>query len=322
MKKIVIIVLALSCFAVLLDAQVAYKQNFLLSFSKQPDIKTCEAAYSFACCNNDVCAAFLATKAALMKALEELTAVQVALNNATVSSSAPAITAEDGKKLAAQLKNMTPEEKQRWAMQNAKNFMPKAALHVNKDMDNQPVTDAVKCVTDQQAKDLQNFNALNELRMKIGAIEKKYESKKEEAVKTFQSVTGTLYDPSSTIVYAVGEMSDAEGAKFEKAVGEYRKTILPLYNSELSDKLMCVRQAEQELVSTYMPIEEKIASTNYADQAQENSNKMHLIMGHMNVLQKVKTTIDMFDEIFSRAADQYAALMKAVPVKELNEKKN
>ena len=42
-------------------------------------------------------------------------------------------------------------------MQNAKNFMPSAAAHANKDMDNQPVTDAVNSVIEQQTKDIKNI---------------------------------------------------------------------------------------------------------------------------------------------------------------------
>jgi hypothetical protein len=247
--------------------------------------------------------------------------MQIALNSATVSSAAPAMSPDDTKKLSEQLKNMSKEEKRRWAMQNAKNFMPATGVHVNKDMDNQPVNDAVKSVTDQQAKDLQNFNALNELRSKLLAIEKNDQPQKDEALKKFQAVTGTTYDPSSSFVYATGEMGEVQAAKFDRAVGEYRKTVLPLFNSELKEKLNCVLQLEQNLLSTYTPIEEAIALTKYGDDAQETSNKMHLMMGHMNVLQKVRTSIETYNEILTQYADRYAAVMKVTPVKEQNEKK-
>jgi hypothetical protein len=247
MKKIVLVVLTICCFALSLNAQVEYKQNFLLAFSKQPDIKDCEAAYSFLCCKDDICAVFNETKAMLSKAYEELTTMQVALNNSmisSISSPAPVMNAEDAKKLADQLKNMTKEEKQQWAMQNAKNYMPSTTVHVNKDIDNQPVNEAVKCVTDQQTKDIQNINVSTDFRTQLSTIEKKYESKKEEALKKFQAVTGTTYNPSSSIPYVTGESSDVEDARFEKAVEEYRKTVLPIYNSEMNEKLNCVLQAE------------------------------------------------------------------------------
>jgi hypothetical protein len=293
-----------------------------LAFSKQPDIKDCEAAYSFLCCKDDICAVFNASKASLEKAYEELTALQVATNNAAMSSSTPTMNAEDAKMLSEKLKKMTKEEKKQWAMQNAKNFMPTTAVHVNKDIDNQPVNEAVKCVTDQQTKDIQKFNALTEFRSQLDAIEKNYKPKVEEVLKKFQAVTRTTYDPSSSMLYGLGEMNDEEAARFEKAVGEYKKTVLPIYNNEMKEKLNCVLQAEQALVPTYTPVEGKIASTHYGDDAQETVNKMHLYAGHINVLQKVKTYIGIFEEILSDYADQYAALMKIKSAKEVNNNKN
>ena len=158
MKKIVVITLALCCYTLSLDAQVQYKQNFLLALSKQPDIKNCEAAYTFLCCKNDICAVFNATKATLTKAQEELSAIQLATGNAAMSPATSTMNAEDAKKLSEKLDKMTEEEKQQWATQNAQNYMPSTTAHVNKDIDNQPVTEAVKCVTDQQAKDLESMN--------------------------------------------------------------------------------------------------------------------------------------------------------------------
>ncbi len=322
MKNIVIIVLALCFYAISLDAQVQYKQNFLLAFSKQPDIKDCETAYSFMCCKDDICATFNATKATLAKAFEELNAMQLALNSSMMPSSAPVLNAEDAKKLSEQLEKMTEEEKQQWALQNAKNYMPSMTAHANKDMDNQPVNDAVKYVTDQQAKDIQNINASTDYRTKLSTIENKYKSKKEEAVKKFQSVTGTAYNPSSSIPYLTGESSDVENARFDKAVEEYKKTVLPVYNNEIKEKLNNVLQAEQGLLQTYTQVEEKIALTNYGDDAQESSNKMHLITTHMSVLQNVRMNIDIFEEVLSDYAGQYAALMKIKSVEEATHKKN
>ena len=97
MKKTVFIALILCRCAISLNAQVVYKQNFLFAFSKQPVIKDCEAAYSFLSCKNDVCAVFNAAKVNLAKAYEELTAMQIAANNAAMPSSTSTMTAEDGK---------------------------------------------------------------------------------------------------------------------------------------------------------------------------------------------------------------------------------
>jgi hypothetical protein len=305
-----------------LDAQVEYKQNFLSAFGKQPDITDCEAAYTFLCCDNGRCAVFTAAKASLMKSYEELTALQLTANNSAMPSSVPTMSADDGKTLAEKLKKMTKEEKKQWAMQNAKNFMPAAAMHVNRDMDNQPVNEAVKCVTDRQAKDLQQINALSDFGKQLHAIEIKYVPQKEEALKEFKTVTHTDYDPASPSPYIFGEASDEQIAGFNKAVGVYQKAVLPIYNSEMKEKLKYVLQAEKDLGATYSPVEEKIALTNYADDAQEPSNKMHLIMGHMNVLQQVKTKIGTFETIISDFADRYSALMKIKSVKEVNKKEH
>jgi len=320
MKKVFIIVIALCSSIVSLHAQAEYKQNFLSAFSKQPDMKDCESAYSFLCCKDDICGAFNTTKAALVKAYEELTALQLAANRAAMPSSVPTMTADDGKNLAEKLKKMTKEEKKQWAMQNAKNFVPSAAMHANKDMDNQPVNEAVKCVTDQQRAEINNFNAMAEVERQLNLIENIYAPKREEALKKFKSATKSDYNPSSPFPYSMGEASDSQIALFDKAVEEYKKIVLPLIKSEMMEKIKYVLETEKGLVSTYTPIEEKIGLTNYADDAQEPSNKMHLLMGHMNVLQKVKTMIDSFESIMSEYADQYSALMKIKSVKEVTQK--
>jgi hypothetical protein len=318
MKITISITLILCCLNVSLHAQVVYKQNFLLAFRKQPVINDCETAYSFLSCKHDVCTVFNAAKANLAKAHEELTAMQIAANNAAMPSSTSTMTAEDGKKLSEKLKNMTKEEKRQWAMQNAKNFMPSAAAHANKDMDNQPVTDAVNSVVERQTKDIKNIGPATDINMQFVAIEKKYQPKKEDALKRFQLITRTTYDPSSSMVYVLGESSEAEAARFDKAVEEYKKSVTPIYNSEMREKFTCILQSEHSTDSTYTLLEGKIAATQYGDNAQEPVNKMHLIAGHMSVLQKVRTTIGVFEQILSEYADKYAALMKIMPVKEVH----
>ena len=322
MNKTVVIALILCRCAISLNAQVVYKQNFLLAFRKQPVINDCETAYSFLTCKNDMCVVFNATKANLAKAYEELTAMQIAANNAAMPSSTSTMTAEDGKKLSEKLKNMTKEEKRQWAMQNAKNFMPSAAAHANKDMDNQPVTDAVNSVVEQQTKDIKNIAPATDINVQFIAIEKKYQPKKEDALKSFQIITRTTYDPSSSMIYVLGESSDAEAARFDKAVEEYKKSVTPIYNSEMREKFNCILQSEHSTDSTYTLLEGKIAATQYGDNAQEPVNKMHLIAGHLSVLQKVRTTIGVFEQILSEYADKYAALMKTIPVKEIHNNKD
>jgi len=50
---------------------------------------------------------------------------------------------------------MTQAEKVQWAMQNATKFMPSTGAHVNKDMDNKKVNDAVEYIQKLQRNDLQ-----------------------------------------------------------------------------------------------------------------------------------------------------------------------
>jgi len=121
----------------------------------------------------------------------------------------------------------------------------------------------------------------------LDKIEKKYEAQKDAVLKNFQAKTKTEYNPSTSSVYGFGEASDQEVARFEQAVAEYKKEILPIYNNELKEKLDFVLKEEKALTKKYAKVEEKLASTNYSDDAQEHVNKMHLIMAHKNVLQQV-----------------------------------
>jgi hypothetical protein len=72
----------------------------------------------------------------------------------------------------------------------------------------------------------------------------------------------------------------------------------------------------------YRKYHKRVITPLYGDDTQEPSNKMHLVMGHMNVLQKVKTSIDIFDGILSDYANQYAALMKIQSAMEPNKKED
>jgi len=173
-------------------------------------------------------------------------------------------------------------------------------------------------MTDQEGKDLKLMNMTADYTAQFNTIEQKYKPNIEEALKKFQTVTHSTYSPSDP--YITGEFSNEEAAKFEKAIEDYRKTVLPIYDCKMKEKLNCVLQGEQDLVTTYTPLEEKIASTDYGDDAQEPVNKQHLIVAHVSVLQKVKTNVDIFEEVLSKYADQYAALMKIQSAKEVNKK--
>jgi hypothetical protein len=322
MKKTLVLFFVLCSCAAPLFSQEAYKQNFLSAFSKQPDIVNCEAAYNFMINKNGKRTGFDELKKTLLKAHEELAAVQLAVSSSALSSSTPAMNAENGKALEKKLKKMTKEEKMQWAMQNAQNLMPSAGGRVNKDMENQPVNEAVQYVAGQQEKDLQSKNMAVDYSSSFKSIEEKYKAKKNEALQKFQTISHTTYDPSSSLQYIFGEASDEQVARFNKAVDQYQRAVLPYYNNEMKEKISTVLKGEKDVVSTYTLVEEKVAWTHYGDDAQEPVNKQHLILAHSNVLQKVQMNIDIFSTILSDYADQYAALMKIKSVQEANTKTN
>lgn len=299
-----------------LQGQTEYKQNFLTVFDKQPEIKTCEAAYQFMICKDNVCTGFNIARESLAKASEQLALMQNSVGQSALSPATPAMTPEDAKKLSEKLKGMSKAERQKWAMENPNSFSPQAGAHVNQDMNNRPVNEAVKCVTDQQENDLQAKNLFIDFTAQFRLIEEKYKSQKDDALKKFQAASGTTYDPSSSFTYAFGEASDSEVAKFNKAIEAYRATMLPIENNEMREKLDTVEQAERRLVLIYGAVEEKIALTHYAGDAREPANKLQLIGGHSNVLRKVQSTIEEYKRILSEYADRYAALMKLQSVKE------
>jgi hypothetical protein len=309
MKNIVLSVFVICISIVSLNAQNAYRQNFLSAFNKQPQIKSCEEAYNFNCCIKGVCDVFNKTNESLKKANEELSELQLAANNSMSNSNTP-VNAEEGKDLADKLDKMSKEEKMKWAMQNAANYMPSAKAHANKDMNNRKVNDAVKYIMKNQGAEMDNINSLANCGKKLDEIEKKYKDQREKVLNKFQSVTNSSYDPSSSSPYIYGEASDQQVAKMNKAIEEYKKEIIPIWNNELKEKLNFILKEEKDYTAKYTIIEEKIAATNYSDDAQEQVNKMHLIRAHHGVLQQVISYIESLKSVISDYANQYAALMK------------
>ncbi len=319
MKKIIIAIFFIVNFAIVLHGQNNYKQDFLLALDKIPEIKNCEAAYNFLACKNNSCDVYKTTKTTLAKAYKELLNLQIA-NNASITGSTPTsmMSPDEAKKLSEQMKKMTPEERKQWAMQNAKNFLPATNVHVNKDMNNQQVTEAVQFVTKQQEIDMQDINKLPEYLSVFKEIEAKYKPRKDEVLKRFQSASGTTFDPSYSTQYILGEASEEEIAEYNKALTEYKKNIVPIYDNEMNEKLRCVIQTKQNIITKYKQVEEKIALTHYIDDAKEPSNRGHLIMGHLNVLQKVRDTMDLYEGVMHEYANQYSHLLNLEPVKKFD----
>jgi hypothetical protein len=317
MKKTFLSLLLLISQAIALYGQDHYRQDFLSALSKLPDMKTCEAAYSFVACKNHSCDVYAATKADLTKAHNELVALQIANNAAiTGNTSAPMMNPEEAKKLQEKLKTMTPEERKQWAMQNAQSMMPTGNVHASRDMNSPQVTEAVRVVTERMEKDMQDIAKPTDYSSQFAAIEAKFKPQKNEAIKKFQTAARTTDDPS-TGRGGLGEASDEEIARYDKAFELFKKTVVPIYSNEMIEKLRCVIQTDQSLVKKYKPIEEQIALTHYIDDAKEPSNRGHLIMGHMNVLQTLRRNMDFYEDILFQYASQYATLMGLDPVKKL-----
>jgi len=317
MKKVCLSILLMASQVIVLNGQDHYRQDFLSAFSKLPNSKTCEAVYNFFACKNHSCDVYVATKTDLTKAYKELVAIQLANNDAiTGNTSAPMMNPEEAKKLQEQMKKMTPEEKQRWAMQYAQSMMPAGKVHANRDMNNQQVMEAVRIVTEQQEKDMQDITKPTDYSSQFTAIEAKFKPQKNEALKKFQTVTGTTDDPS-TGPSGLGEARGEEIARYNKALELFKKTVVPIYNSEMIEKLGCVLQTQQTLTQEYSPIEEQIGLTHYLDDAKESSNKGHLVMGHINVLQKVTKNMEFYEDVLYQYASQYAILMRLDPVKKI-----
>lgn len=320
-KSFVIIIVVLGQFC-LLFGQNGYKQNFLNLFNKIPEIKSCEAGYNFFVCKNNSCNEFKAAKASMDEASKDITAVQLTTGNAMTSSAQPvtSMTKEQADDMSKKLDKMTDAEKQQWAMQNAQAMMNPGAAHANQDVDNTAVNDAVACATKQQQEDMKDAMKPNDLSAQLKKIEDKYQSQKNIVLKTLQDATGDKNLTLENWHTGGGIATDAEIAKEEKAMNDFRKNIIPVYNAELSEKLAYLKTLNQNLVAKYTTLEEKVAATHYGDDAEENVNKTHLYMAHQVVLNKVMENFGNFEDVLLQYANKYADLQKMSQAKGFEEK--
>jgi hypothetical protein len=300
--------------------QVSYKQNFLNLLSKLPEIKSCESSYNFFTCKENSCNAYKSVKADLAKASNDLTSAQLAVNNSITSSVQPGttMTKEQGEALQKKLDKMTPEEKQQWAMQNAQTYMNPGAAHANQDADNDVVNDAVNYIATQQQEDMKDAMKPNDLPDQLKKIEDKYQPQKNSILKTLQDALGDKNLTLSNYMYVGGEASDAEIARQTKAVNDFKKNITPVYNAELIDKLNYIKSLAQNLITKYSTLEQKIAATHFADDAEENVNKSKLFMAHQTVLNKVIEIFGEYEDVLQDYANEYAKEQQKEQVKKFD----
>jgi hypothetical protein len=276
-------------------AQDAYKHNFLPYLSKIPQVASGEAAYSFETCKSASCASYKESMAALAHAKKDLTMEQVRLNQASMPNPTAGMSKEELKAKRDELKKMTKEEKMAWAMKNAGALSAGANPHVN--ADGSGIMDACKILADQEERDIKAMSMADDCALHFGTIEGAYAPRKQALVKKFQEASQTEHNPLNSSVYVMGEASEAQIARFDKALAEFRKAIVPLMNKEMGEKLACIAQKRETIIKNYARVEEAIASTHFADDAKEPVNKQRLLQSHAGVLGNVMMNVAAVEQI-------------------------
>ena len=318
MKKILTTAFFICATFFLIYSQNGYKMNFLDLLKKIPEIKSCENSYNFFKCSNNSCKDYKSAKNTIETAGKELSNAQLTISNSvTPGQPTTTMSEKDGKALQEKLSKMSDAEKQQWAMQNAQSYMNPGAGHVNQDAGNDVVNDAVNYVTKQQQEDMKDAMIPNDLSAQLKKIEDKYQSQKNAILKTLQDALGDKNVTLSTYSYGSGEASDAEIARQTKAINDFKKNITPVYNAELNDKLAYLKTLNQNLIAKYNMLEEKIAATHYADDAEEATNKSPLLMMHQNILNRVNENLSAFEDLILEYANIYADMQKVERVKEI-----
>ncbi|MDD4971110.1 MAG: hypothetical protein PHT07_16910 [Paludibacter sp.] len=310
MKKTGLLFVMALCQFCLLYGQDAYKQNFLNLFKSLPEIKTCEDSYNFTRCADNSCSAYKTAGESMTAALKELMYAQIAANNSiTAASPMGNMTPDQAKALSEKMKKMTPAEKQQWAMQYAQGMMNNdPAAHVNRDMDNTVVNDAVEYITGRLEDEMNVLPNPMEVPDNLIKIENKYQPQKETLLLNFQTSSGITHDPSSSSPYIFGEASDAQIARYNKALSDWKANIAEVYNAEMTEKLSYVMTKTRDLVAKYSTTEEKIGATHYGDDAAETVNKSHLYNAHKTVLERVMGLYNNFDSILKDYSARYTQL--------------
>jgi hypothetical protein len=316
MKKSMIgAILVLSQFC-LVQAQNTFKQNLLEFLKVLPEIKTCGGSYDFLKGKDNNYARYKTATTNLEKAFNELTSAMSATSNAMTSNvQMTSMSQSDADAMSAKLDKMTPEEKQQWVMQNATNMMNPSSVHSNQDAGNGAVNDAVDYINKQQQEEFKEITKPTDIPAQYQAIEDKYKTQKDAALKNFQNASGTDYNPSSPIPYVTGESSKEAAAKFDQAYNNYKNEMIPVLNAEMSDKITYLNTLAQNATSKYSPLEIKIASTHYGDDAQENMNKNLILTAQQTVLGKVSQVFDEYEKVLVDYANKYADLQKIEKIK-------
>jgi hypothetical protein len=291
--------------ALWVHGQNNYKFNFLTLLDKIPAIKGFEEDYQFMKSKGPVYQDYLKAKTAIQKAVEELTILQANASQSAGEAGKSMMNPADAKSLQEKLSKMTKEEKQRWAMQNAQNFMPTQGAHVNQDINNKVVTETCQYLGELEATEMESINADVKTGQQIQEIEVKYRPLMEQESKD--------HDWGK---YAGGEggISLEMEKKYAQEHVLYRKHMSALYTKEMTEKLAVYNSAVQNVKNRYKIAIEKIESTHYGDDAKEPVNHNRIIHFHGLIASRVMSALMPFENIFKSYADNYVSLYDLEPI--------
>jgi uncharacterized small protein (DUF1192 family) len=300
-KRIAVVLVIASLQCMFAYSQDHYKIDFLTLFDNMPAVQTCEGAYKFMKERGTSYNKLSDAKTTLKQSIEELSAVQLEINQSMTSSAGPTMNAGDAKDLQKKLKNMSAEERRQWALQNYKNFSPGASAHVNRDINNAVVTEVAQYIAKLKESDMGSINAEVKIGEQIQKIEAKYQPKMEQESKD--------HDWGK---YAGGEggISPEQEKKYAREHEVYRQHMSALYTQEMNEKLAIYSASVKELKAKYGVAEKKIASTHYGDDAKETVNRAQIIQMHSFIAERVFGLIAQYEALYINVANNYTSLFE------------
>jgi DNA-binding sugar fermentation-stimulating protein len=268
-------------------------------------MKSCEEAYQYMKSKGTPYQDFMKAKARMEKAVEELSLIQASANQSMAEGGKSMMNPADAKSLQEKLSKMSDEEKRQWAMQNAKNFMPTQAAHVNQDINNKVVTETAQYLAELEAQEMESINAEVKTGQQIQAIEAKYQPLMEQESKD--------HDWGQ---YAGGEggISPEMEKKYAQEHAAYRKHMTELYTKEMNEKLAVYNASVQNLIAKYKIAAQKIESTHYGDDAKEPANRNRIIHVHSLIATRVLSALMPFENVFKSFAENYVRLYELEPI--------
>ena len=287
------------------QGQNNYKFNCLTLFDKIPALKTCENAYRYVTTKGTPYQDFMKAKDRIQKTVDELSALQAAANQAMVGGGKSMMNPADARAIKDKLKNMSAEEKKQWAMQNAKDFMPAQAAHVNQDMNNKIVTEVVQYLAELEQREMEMLDAQVKAGNRIAEIETKYKPLREAESKEHDW---------GQYIGEIGEVTPEMEKKWAQEHEAYRKHMSDLFTKEMNEKLDIYNTMVKSLVGKYSIAMKKIESTGYGDDAKEPVNRQRIIHNHRLIASHVMGALIPFEDLFAQYAENHRQLYDLEPI--------